>query len=172
MACDCETYTCLEAFINPCSAGTELNIIPTADATWNARIEFNGTWIFFGFEVNNGLPIVLPTVVFNEDYVHELRVIDEDGIQTCYRVRSVYQRTLTGFEPQPPISQVWQWGQLAVSGNTVSDLTLGGELAPIMWINEQPIDWAAQGIIHAGDELDFTSIGGVFGTIIYQYRNL
>lgn len=172
MACDCASFTCLEAFVNTCSPGVELQVVPTADATWNARIEFNGTWIFFGFEVNQGLPIVLPRTVFNENYIHELRIIDENDIQTCYRVRSAYQNTLVGFEPQPPISQVWQWGELPVNGTTVSDLTLGGELAPILWLNEQPLDWASQGITHVGDTLDFTAIGFAQGTIIYQYRNL
>lgn len=172
MACDCASFECLEAFVNPCSAGVELNIVPDADATWNARIEFNGTWIFFGFEVNQNLPIVLPRTVFNENYIHELRIIDEADIQTCYKVRTAYQNTLTGFDPQPPISAVWQWGELAVNGNTVSDLTLGGEIAPILWLNEQPLDWAQQGITHVGDTLDFSAIGGAFGTLIYQYRNL
>lgn len=172
MACLCDSYICINVIIDPCSTGTELPILAPSSETWNGLIEFNGKWTSFGFEVVGGQNIVLPTLLFNEDYVHELRLTDADGINTCYKVNAIFGSVLSGFEPQPPISEVWQWGELAMSGNTISNILLGGEIAPIIWVNEQPINWVLQGVTHVGDTLDFTSIGGVFGTIIFQYRML
>lgn len=172
MACLCDSYTCINALIDPCNTGTELPIVAPDSETWNGLIEFNGNWQQFGFEVVGGQNIVLPTILFNEDYVHELRLTNAAGINTCYKVNAMIGSVLNGFAPQPPISEVWQWGELPISGNTVSNILLGGEIAPIIWVNEQPIDWAAQGVTHVGDTLDFTSIGGVIGNIIFQYRNL
>lgn len=170
--CGCETYECLEAFVNPCNVGTELDVQAEANGTWNAQILFNEKWTQFGFEVNAGENIVIPTSVLNENYLHELRLFNTTGVQTCYHLKTRYTSVLSGFEPQPPISSIWQWGKLAVNGNTVSDDLLGGDLSTIIWINEQPVDWAAQGITHTGDTLDFTAIGGAYGNIIFQYRSL
>lgn len=172
MACGCETYTCIEAWVNPCSTGVELPIEASDDATWNARIEFNGQWKAFSFEVSENEDIVLPALVFNEDYTHELRITTNLGVETCYKARTAISTDVAGFTPDPPANDVWQWGELAVNGNTVSDTLLGGDLSPIIWLNEQPLNWDAQGITHVGDTLDFTAIGGAFGTLIFQYRNL
>lgn len=172
MPCGCATYECLEAFVNPCNAGTDIGITATETGSWNAQILFNGKWTFFAFQVDEGEAVIIPTVVLNEDYVHELRLTNTEGVTTCYHLRTAYTSVLSGYEPVPPISSVWQWGEVEANGNIVDSELLGGDLSPIIWINQNPTDWEEVGITREGDELDFTAIGGAFGKIIFQYRNL
>lgn len=169
--CGCETYECLEAFVNPCNAGTELDVQAEADGTWNAQILFNEKWTQFGFEVNVGENIVIPTSVLNENYLHELRLFNTTGVQSCYHLKTRYTSVLSGFEPQPPVSDIWQWARLEGNGtNTLDNPLLTGDLSMLIWINEQEQDWAQQGITQTDTGLVFPY--DFSGTLIFQYRNL
>lgn len=67
----------------------------------------------------------------------------------------------------------WQWGESAAAGNVITSADLKFTIAPILFLNEQPIDWNAQGVVHdeIAGTLDFTAIGGAFGKVLFQYVN-
>jgi len=125
----------------------------------------------FSISVEEGENIVLPTVVLNEKYTHKLEIFDE-----CYEL--VTSPVIYGgatVSPTPPSGgSGWQWGGVAANGLVVQSPLLMGDLAPILWINAQPIDWQNVGLVwnSSSGELDFSAVGGAFGTVYFQYRNL
>jgi hypothetical protein len=101
MSCDCETYTCLDAFYNPCSEGVELNVIPDYTGNMTGRVWFNGTIKSFGIEVTEGEKIIIPNIL-NESYTHDMRLYDEDGtLIACYKVKTAVDTELEEFTPTP-----------------------------------------------------------------------
>lgn len=102
MSCECESYICLEAFINPCSEGVELNVIPDYTGNMTGKVWFNGTIKSFGFEVTDGEKIIVPIELFNESYTHEMRLYDEDGtLINCYHVKTAIDTDSGEFTPTP-----------------------------------------------------------------------
>src|SRR5690606_23309154 len=74
----------------------------------------------------------------------------------------------------PPIlgnGPAWQWGQLADSGTIVTDDLLKNDIAPLIYVNQQYIDWASYGVTHdpVTGTLDFSALGAVYGTLTFQY---
>lgn len=171
MACECSTVECVRVVVNPCSPGTELPIESTVTGNVTIYIDFNGATSVFQVAATEGDNLVVPTFTLNEKYTHRMEVLGQ-----CYEVRTSPAVTPAGTTPpSPPISvNAWQWGSANASGNVVTSPLLTGELAPILWVNEQPIDWADQGVTHdpGTGQLDFSAIGGVFGKLFFQYRNL
>lgn len=171
--CPCETYECKNVFLNPCNIGTGIGVTANATGNWMALLEFNGAWQNFGVAVTSGEEVVFLSSVFNENYTHELRLFDaNDTLFGCYRLSTVYTKNVSGAPVIPPADDTWQWGQVAANGNIVDSVLLTGDISPIIWYNEQPMDWVQQGVIQTATGLDFTSIGGAYGTISFQYKNI
>lgn len=172
MACGCESYQCVEIPVNPCNTGTGIGVTAELTCNYTIRLFFNGYTYIVGVMADAGDELSVPTYVLNEQYTHEIRVIDPNGTTTCYYGETHPEFTAAGYTPIPPANDTWQWGELEVNGMTVSDVLLSGQISPIIWINQNPTDWQEVGITHVGDTLDFTSIGGVQGTIIFQYKGI
>lgn len=170
MACDCEIIECVRVAVNPCSPGTELPIESTITGNVTVSIEFNGATSVFQVAATEGDNIVLPTSALNEKYTHRMEMQGQ-----CYEIRTSPAISGGGSIPVPPPASgnAWQWGDVEASGVIVTSPLLTGELAPIMWVSEQPIDWANHGVTWdpVTGELDFSSMGGIFGKIYFQYRN-
>lgn len=170
MACGCETYECVRVAVNPCSPGTELPIASTITGNVTVSIEFNGATSVFQVAATEGDNIVLPTSALNEKYTHRMEVQGQ-----CYEIRTSPAISGGGSIPVPPASaNAWQWGEVEASGVIVASPLLTGELAPILWLSQMPIDWELQGVTWdpGTGELDFSSMGGAFGKIYFQYRNI
>lgn len=173
MACGCEIYECRDVWVNPCNVGTYTGIEATSTGNYRALLEFNGAFREFGVAVQEDQDIAFLTSVLNANYVHELRLYDEnDNLFGCYKLKTHLTQSVSGAPVIPPADDTWQWGQITANGNIVDSVLLTGDISPIIWVNEQPVDWVAQGIVQTGTGLDFTSIGGAFGTISFQYKNL
>lgn len=135
MACGCETYTCIEVFINPCSAGVELPVNATSDGTITAMVEFNGMWKNTQVEGETGEPIILPVSVFNEDYTHEMRLTG-NGVETCYKVRSMIMIDAPIVDPTPPVSPleglVITVTEVSEDGTSFTEAALIGDVVAII----------------------------------------
>lgn len=102
--CECTEWICVEAFINPCSEGVELDIIPGYSGDMTGKAWFNGTVKSFGIEVTEGERIIIPTEILNENYSHEMRLYDEEGeLINCYRVKTYLDTNSGEFTPTPII---------------------------------------------------------------------
>lgn len=174
MSCDCETYTRICVLVNPCNTATPLGITANATGTWTAVLEFNGVNRQFSFEADEDEEISVPTLVLNENYVHKLKLYNPNDILTCYKVSTSLGLSVAGYPVTPPINNTWQWGTLIVNDPslTVEDNLFQGDVSPIIWVNGQPIEWALQGVTHDPETLtmDFTSIGGIQGSLVFQYK--
>lgn len=90
MACECTTYECLEVVkeYNNCPTIVTLDLQALATGTYSWEYEFNGRWRGGSLEVTQGENIVLP-YVFNEYYIHAIKLYDEAGAllnDTCYKL--------------------------------------------------------------------------------------
>lgn len=97
MACNCETYSCLDVDFDPCSDGVELPLVADETGTWTVLIEFNGTWVRLSIEVEDGENIVIPNVL-NEFYVHTIRLLNTEKElfnDVCYKLRT---QTVSGLQ--------------------------------------------------------------------------
>lgn len=102
MSCECLEYQCVEAYINPCSEGVELDIIAEYSGNMTGKVWFNGAVTSFGVTVEDGERIILPTSLFNENYAHEMRLYDEEGVVIeCYRVKTYIDKDAPEFTPTP-----------------------------------------------------------------------
>jgi hypothetical protein len=102
MACGCSTYTCIEAWVNPCSEGVELPIEATVTDNITVNVEFNGIWAQASVFATEGEDIILPIALFNENYTHEMRLVMDD-VETCYKVRTALRLDSGEFIPTPPV---------------------------------------------------------------------
>lgn len=174
MPCGCSTYECLEAWVNPCNAGTYIGITADETATWIMRLEFNGAWKQFSVSVTDGQQVSILTSLLNENYKHELRIYSSlMELLGCYWLKTSYTSDVAD-APVSPILGAWQWATLTVDGNTVTDDVLSGEISPIMWMDGNSIEWEDNGITHdpETETLNFSAIGGYTGEISFQYRIL
>lgn len=139
MPCECTIYTCIEAFINPCSEGVELDIVSDYTGNMTGRVWFNGTVTSFGISVTDGERIILPVTLFNENYAHEMRLYDEDGeLIECYRVKTYVDYDSGEFTPTPPAAGALDGASFpgnntdtqtfaGLNGNTLLTITMGGQ---------------------------------------------
>src|SRR5690606_32430483 len=69
---------------------------------------------------------------------------------------------------------VWKWEKITYTGNILTSDKLKGELSMLVYLNNVPVDWEADGAVHdpIAGTLNMTAMGGMDGTIIFQYRNL
>lgn len=69
---------------------------------------------------------------------------------------------------------VWKWKKITYTGNILTAPELKGELSMLVYLNDVPVDWEAEGAVHdpVAGTLNMTAMGGMDGTIIFQYRNL
>lgn len=172
MACNCTEYECHDVWVNPCNVGTYIGIEATSTGNWRAVLEFNSSYREFGVAVEEGEQIAFLTSVLNESYVHELRLYDEnDTFVGCYKLKTHLTQSVSGAPVIPPADDTWQWGSATGDGtvNLDSEL-LTGDISPIIWINEQPFDWAANGVTQGANGLIFPF--AVSGTIYFQYKNI
>lgn len=175
MSCDCETYICTKAFINPCNVGTFIGIEATETGTWTARLGFNNTFREFGISVDDGKEIAIPTELLNENYQHDLKLYDSNGILiNCYKLQTHLTFSVADTDIPSPIFSYWTWGSVVATGNIIYSDLFKGKISPIIWIDGNSLDWIAQGITHdpVSGELDFTAIGGVNGSLSFQYKLL
>jgi hypothetical protein len=171
MACGCATYECLEVLVNPCLASVGIGVNAVEDGEVSGMIYFNGIWTTFNASVTQGQQIYLPTELFNEDYVHELRLTQANE-QTCYKVKTL----LSLYNSTPIIdNSMWNWAAksgIAPGTMIVEDERLTGDISPEIWNDGSGFDWAQNGVVQTASGLDFTSIGGIQGKLTWQYRNL
>lgn len=172
MACGCVTYECRDVLLNPCLIAINTGIESTIDGEVNGMIEFNGGWTTFSVSVNAGSDIYLPVDLFNEFYVHELR-LTQDSETTCYKINTLFSSNNT-----TPIidNTMWQWARItgiAAGTMIVTDSRLTGDLSPQIWINGEGYDYLLSGFSHTANGIDFTSVGGFPGGVLsFQYKNL
>lgn len=103
MACNCESYTCVEAIYNPCSEGVQLDIVADESGDWSADIYFNGVPTQFSFGVTNGEKIIIPVQFLNEYYTHEFRLYDTaQELVGCYWLKALASNNAGSFDPIPP----------------------------------------------------------------------
>lgn len=175
MSCDCDNPIKICVELNPCNTGTYIGINATETGTWVGKIYFNGAVKKFGVEVTEGDEIAILTSLLNEDYVHEFKLYDTTGeLVDCYKLHTELTQSVSD-APIPPVADgSWDWHSLTASGNTLVSDYFTGELSPIIWLDSNPLEWSAAGIIQddATGTLDLTNIGGYTGTISFQYRNL
>lgn len=176
MSCNCETYTCVEAMVDPCNVGTSLPIAADETGTWTAQLLFNGVWRQFGVSVIDGETIAILTKLFNENYTHELRLLRVNGtLFGCFHVKSMLSIGVSDAPVPAPGNNTWQWATVtATGGNTVQSNLWKGVISPIIWINSTPINWADAGITQNATTgtLDFAAVSGVSGFISFQYKDL
>lgn len=175
MSCLCEPNTLVCVRMSPCNSGTTIDLQADVSGTWTVNIEFNGAYRYFGLEVTEDEDIILPTIVLNENYIHQTKFYREDGSEFgCYKLQTQLTQNVSGSPLPPAPSGSWDWHTLAVNGNTVVSPYLEGELSPIIFLDSNPIEWATQGITwdSSTGTLDFTAIGGFIGDVTFQYRNL
>lgn len=69
---------------------------------------------------------------------------------------------------------IWKWEKITYTGNTLTSDKLKGDLSMLVYLNDVPVDWEAEGAVHdsVAGTLNLTAMGGMDGTIIFQYRNL
>lgn len=90
MACNCDTYTCLEVVqqYSNCHTTLTVDITATETTTYSWEYEFNGRWFGGTIDVEEGEKIVFPWV-FNESYVHLIKIYDTDNVllnDACYKL--------------------------------------------------------------------------------------
>lgn len=175
MACDCETSICKEIFYNPCNTSTNIRVTATNSGTYTGYVEFNNTWKYFTVEVTEGQSIYMLSSLLNENYTHRLKLYDSGGVLTCYSLRTQYAINMDdggGGEIIPP--GTWQWATMGIDSTTdiVTSLYFLNPVAPILWIDSNPLNWANAGIEHDTETgtLDFSAIGGISGTLNFQYQ--
>lgn len=122
MSCGCETYTCIEAWINPCSAGVSIPIESTVTNNITVMVEFNGMWTSASVLATLGQNIILPVTLFNEDYIHEMR-LTMDEVETCYKVNARISLDSGEFIPTPPVSEQTESLTVTVEEISVDALT-------------------------------------------------
>src|SRR4051812_14022860 len=116
MSCNCETYTCVEVWLNPYSTGTALDIEATETGTWTGRIEFNGTWREFGVSVIQGEEIAIFTSLLNENYIHELRLYNIAGqVVNCYKLKTLLSNSVADAPLPSPGNNTWQWATITTA---------------------------------------------------------
>lgn len=89
MACGCETYQCVEVFVNPCNEGTNTGIVAAQTGNYTFKIGFNSTVSVLSVAGVSGEEINIPTSALNENYTHETVVIAPDGETTCYWMNTI-----------------------------------------------------------------------------------
>lgn len=173
MACGCDNIECIEVLVNLCNAGTEIAIPATQTGNWRLLLEFNRANRNFSIAVTSGDNISIPTFLLNANYVHLLKVYNtSDVLVGCYNLNTIIAQGVADYPVNPPDNDTWQWATVTANGNQVDDVLLTGDISPIIWLNQQPIEWAAQGIIQTATGLDFTAIGGAVGSLVFQYKNI
>lgn len=101
MSCQCEEYVCVEAFINPCSEGVEVDIVSDFTGNITGRIWMNGSVSTFTIGVEDQEKIIIPSQFLNENYTHELRLYKGGVIWGCYRVKTYLDFESPIYEPMP-----------------------------------------------------------------------
>lgn len=165
MSCECESYTCIEAFINPCSEGVQLDIIPDYTGNMLGRVWFNGTVSTFEISVEEGEKIIVPIEQLNENYVHDLRVYNQGDLIACYKVKTYIDYESETFTPMPatvelPYVLIFQMGTppdtpnstygtpvSVANGSTIQDdLLIGATLLDIENVTENLMPVTGMGI--------------------------
>lgn len=170
MACGCETYNCVDVWVNPCNTGTFLGIEATETGTYTALVEFNGNYKKLGIQADEGDEMVILTSVLNEQYTHELRLTSPSGVQTCYKLKTHPTFNVSGAPVPPPITSIWQWFELDVDSDIVTSDFFEGDISPEIYLNGNGFDWEQSGVIRNVDSLDFTAIGGAHGKLTGMYK--
>lgn len=172
MACECEEYSCLNGFYNPCSEGMELAVISSETGNWTGRVFFNGTSRSFSFGVTNGDNIVVPTELFNESSTQELRIYNSsDSLVGCYQVTTVLDLE-SGDYPVNPVTPNGLGGKSYIGNGTGTQIfpeLNGKELLTIAMGTQEYTsdDWTQSGTSVAWD-LE----GQLFtGTIVLTWQN-
>lgn len=180
MSCLCEPNTLVCVPVNPCNAGTIIGVRADEAGTWTANIEFNGAARYFGLEVEEDEYIVLPTMVLNENYIHQIKFNREDGTEFgCYKLQTQLTQSVSG-SPVPPVSSgSWDYADGnddsafdVVNSDTITSDYLKGELAPILWQDSQSLEWAEFGIVWDGAAGTLVFPAAFTGSVVIQYRNL
>lgn len=179
MACGCTTYICKEVFVNPCTVGTSTGIEAAETGNYTFRVEFNGMVSIFSVAALSGEDIVIPTSALNESYTHEATVIAPSGATVCYWLNTMISMSIAYVPFVPVDNDTWQPHTVVVDEftNTVTSPYFSGDVADMIWINEQPVQWAVNGvslgvITKTGDTFDFSAFGGISGKIFFNYKNL
>lgn len=174
MACGCDTYGCLDVFVNPCNEWTYIGITAAETGQWLMRIEFNNAWSEFGIEVATGEQVAVPTSTLNESYVHELWIFNISGIRTCYKLKTKYSKGVEGAPVPPGFTDKWNYGTVTANGNTVTSALFTGEVTSIIYLNGAPTLMSDSDITIDSETgvMDLTNIGGYVGTINFWYRNI
>lgn len=169
MACNCETYECIEVFWSCDSEGAQITIESTETGVWSADIYFNDMPTRFSFGVTDGENIIIPTEFLNEYYTHEFRLYNGAGtLVGCYHLKSRMVNNAGEFIPIPPYPD--QPSAKTFDGNGTDTQTFPGIGDPIFRIS-------------IGNQVylqEFTQVGetitmddGVlfFGKIVIEWEN-
>lgn len=136
MGCDCQTYICASAYINPCSEGTETSIVATFTGMADVVVFFNGNARKAGIQVVEGAIIVLPTGMLNENYVHKVEVYNNGTIEACYKLHTYIADSAV--IPLPPTEGNVIAKEYVGNGNNVQTFTgLGGNILLYVVMNGQ-----------------------------------
>lgn len=164
MACKCETYTCVEARLNPCSEGMQLDYEATETGNWKGVLYFQDTSTEFAFGVTAGDPIVVPTELFNENYTHELRVYNTAGdLEVCLHVKTIIDQN-AGNYPVIPIVPSGLGGKEyngndldtqvfpELNGRTLLTISMGGQEYTSDFFTQSgtSVTWLVEGMLFTG----------------------
>lgn len=89
MACGCETYSCFDVLLVECASTITLPIVASETGTWKMIQEFAGSTLRTDITVTNGVNLVVPASVFNENYTHVVKFYKVDDTifnNTCYKL--------------------------------------------------------------------------------------
>jgi hypothetical protein len=131
MSCNCTHIECFDVKYNPCSEGAQVNLTADESGNWIGNIEFNGMWSGFEFGVVDGEKIVIPTLLLNESYNHELKLYNTAGAlvnDTCYYIKARAMGN-NNIYPVIPVSGEMMVIKLTISeaGNSFTDTRLAGK---------------------------------------------
>lgn len=121
MSCPCTSYTCLEAFINPCSEGVDIGLAATYSGNMTIRVWFNGVVRTAGVGVTQNDNIIIPRELLNENYVHELRIYNMDDLLGCYHLKTQLDYNSPEY-PVPPINDSDMQGKEYTGNETATQI--------------------------------------------------
>lgn len=123
MSCLCEPNDIICVPVNPCNAGTTIDLAADETGTWTGQIEFNGTWISFEIDVVEDEKIIIGTHLLNENYVHEFRLYNvENDLFGCYKLQTMYTKGTANAIPIPVNESVSFLAYIGVASDPSDDL--------------------------------------------------
>lgn len=137
MDCQCNEYECIDVSITPCSNGAKLNIEAPFTGVGTFVVFFLGSSRTVSIEITEGDNVVLPTEIFNEDYVHLMKLYNGDNLEMCYKVNTSIAKGI-GTVPLPQyISYVEGKSYIGNGTNTQSFNVLNGKTLLTVIMNGQ-----------------------------------